>query len=172
MGINHLMVRLKAVKDGDGLRTRIMWKVRQAFQALEAEKGARLRPVGLRSAHYSLMINIAETPGLSGAELARRLSVAPQNVAALASRLEREGLLERRAHQRHAHVQELYLTAQGQRVISAADEVVGALEADIVALLGDEDAAHLRRILANLVDGLTRTGAPPTGAEAAIGDRS
>jgi DNA-binding MarR family transcriptional regulator len=160
------------MRDGEALQTRLIWILRQAFQAVESEKGARLRPVGLRAAHYSLMINIAQTPGLSGAAVARRLSVAPQNVAALANRLEREGLLERRAHERHAHVQELYLTAEGEQLISAADEVVGALEADITGLLGDEDAAHLRRILTDLVEGLSGSKEPPIGTGATTADRS
>ncbi len=144
-----------------GSHSRLIWMLRQAFQAVEAEKGARLQPIGVRAAHYSLMINLAEAPGLSGAALARRLSVAPQNVASLVGRLEREGLIERRSHHRHGHVQELYLTSDGEQLISVADAAVGAFEDDLGQLLGDEDAATLKRILMRLVNGL---GAPPQAA--------
>lgn len=140
------------------LRSRLISTLRRTFQAVEAEKGARLRPVGLRAAHYSLMINLAETPGLSGADLARRLGVTPQNVAILVARLERNGLLERRTHSRHEHVHELYLTAEGDRVIAAGDDVVRALEVDINQVLGAEDAAHLRCLLDRLTDRLSGAG--------------
>jgi len=139
---------------------RLLAVLRRCFQAVEAEKGGRLRPVGLPAAHYSLLINVSETPGLSGAVLARRLGVTPQNVATLLSRLEGAGLLERRAHDRHGHVQEVYLTPEGEKLIRTADAVVAGVDADVVTLLGDEDAAQLRRILGRLTAGLTKA-APP-----------
>jgi len=129
--------------------------LRRAFQAVESEKGARLRPVGLPAAHYSVLINVAEAPGLSGAVLARRLGVTPQNIASLLVRLEGLNLLERRAHSRHGHVQEVYLTAEGENVIKVADAVVSTLEADVIMMLGPEDAAHLRHLLGRLATGLT-----------------
>ncbi|MFC4631424.1 MarR family transcriptional regulator [Promicromonospora alba] len=49
-------------------------------------------------------------PCLTGAELARRLDVTPQAVASLVARLDDKGQLERRAHPRHRHIQELHLT--------------------------------------------------------------
>jgi DNA-binding MarR family transcriptional regulator len=141
-------------------QSRIIVALRRAFQAVEAEKGARLRPVGLHAAHFSLMINIAESPGLSGAVLARTLGVTPQNVASLAARLQASGLIERRPHRRHEHIQELYLTARGEEVIAAADAIVAGLEADIARVLGEEDAAHLRRILGRLLTDLPTEKAP------------
>lgn len=141
----------------EGPATRVISLLRRGFQAVEAEKGERLRPVGMRAAHYSLMINVAMEPGLSGAVLARRLGVTPQNVATLVSRLEGSGLLARRTHPRHAHVQEVYLTPEGERAISSADEVVRQMEADVTGLLGPEDTAHLRRILDHLASELPRT---------------
>jgi DNA-binding MarR family transcriptional regulator len=65
-------------------------------------------------AHYTLMIMIDSEPGLTGAELARRLNVTPQAVASLATRLEERGRLEGRPHPRHRHVQELHLTDAGR----------------------------------------------------------
>jgi DNA-binding MarR family transcriptional regulator len=169
LGLNQLIDILCVVNYEPVSQTRLIWMLRRAFHAVEAEKGVRLQPVGLRAAHYSLMINVAERPGLSGAALARRMSVAPQNVAALASRLERQGLLERRAHPRHGHVQELYLTPAGESLISLADEVVAGLEADIVAMLGSTDARRLRRMLADIADRFpSAPGSPLDGDRTAV----
>ena len=78
------------------VRARVLWTLRRTYQTAEKEKDARLSAVGLRAAHYSVLINVAESPGLSGAVLARTLSVTPQNIASLAAKLDQMGLLERR----------------------------------------------------------------------------
>lgn len=62
---------------------------------MQARKEQRLRPLGMAAAHYSLLVSIYAEPGLTGAELARRLNVTPQAVAALVARLEDQGLLGR-----------------------------------------------------------------------------
>jgi DNA-binding MarR family transcriptional regulator len=114
---------------------------------MQAVKEQRLRSLGLSVAHYSLLISIHTHPGLTGAELARRMGVTPQAVAALADRLEGRGQLERRAHPRHRRVQELHLTAAGRAVLRLADAVVAEIELKITEQLGHADTATLRALL-------------------------
>ena len=98
-------------------------------------------------AHYSLLISVHSDPGLTGAEVARRLNVTPQAVASLADRLESRRQLERRAHPRHRHVQELYLTDEGREVLRRADAVVAEVEANIAQQLGQANTTRLRALL-------------------------
>ncbi|MEY2849240.1 MAG: hypothetical protein RI885_1907 [Actinomycetota bacterium] len=135
------------------------WLLRQAFQAMEADKGRRLRPTGLQAAHYSLLATISSRPGSSGAELARSLGVSPQNIATLVARLETRGLVERRSHDRHDHVREVHLTAEGEAAVTGADRVVAELEADIVATFDHDDLEQLHRLLHRLTASL---GSEPT----------
>lgn len=125
---------------------RIVWALRRAYHAVETNKEARLKDVGVTGAHYAVLINLASAPGLTGAEVARRLRVTPQNIAALVAKLEDRGWVVRREHDRHAHVRELHLTDAGRRVLDQADQQVTRLERSLRDLLG-ADAATLQQLL-------------------------
>lgn len=142
---------------GDGLQERVAWALRQAEMSVQALKEQRLRPLGMVPAHYALLMTVHREPGLTGAELARRLSVTPQAVASLVARLEQRGQLERRTHPRHRHVQELHLTDAGREVLRAADTVITAIEEQILQGLGRADAARLITLLGRVDDAIRKT---------------
>ncbi|UUU28991.1 MarR family transcriptional regulator [Streptomyces sp. CA-210063] len=126
---------------------RVTWALRRAELAVQTLKEQRLRPLGLAASHYTLLISVHAEPGLTGAELARRLNVTPQAVASLVARLESRGQLERREHPRHRHVQELHLTDAGREALRAADKVISDIEVQITDGLGAEEGAQLRALL-------------------------
>lgn len=139
---------------------RVIWALRQAEQTLQTLKEQRLRPLGVAPAHYSLLISIHTHPGITGAELARRLSVTPQSVASLVARLADKGQLERRTHPRHRHVQELHLTDAGRHALRAADAVIAAIEERITTRLGAEDTARFTATLGEVVDAIRDPPSP------------
>ncbi|GAA4624432.1 MarR family transcriptional regulator [Actinoallomurus vinaceus] len=136
---------------------RVTWALRRTESAVQALKEQRLRPLGMAAAHYSLLMRVHADPGLTGAELARRLNVTPQAVASLVARLEDRGQLERRPHPRHRHVQELHLTDAGQDALRVADAVVAEIEQQITDKLGPEDAARLTALLGQAADAVRET---------------
>jgi DNA-binding MarR family transcriptional regulator len=144
------------MEDGDpvgpGALDRVTWALRRAETAVQALKEQRLRPLGMATAHYALLISVHTEPGLTGAELARRLGVTPQAVASLVTRLEKNGQLERREHPRHRHVQELHLTDAGCEALRLADRVIVDIEQRIAEELGVEDVAQLRALLDRVAD--------------------
>lgn len=131
---------------------RMLWALRRAEGAVQALKERQLRPLGMAPAHYSLLISVHTEPGLTGAELARRLNVTPQAVASLVARLTEKGQLERRAHPRHQHVQELHLTDSGREALKSADAVIASIEEQITTRLGPDNAARLTALLNEVVD--------------------
>ncbi|WP_432181615.1 MarR family winged helix-turn-helix transcriptional regulator [Streptomyces sp. NBC_00063] len=131
---------------------RVTWVLRRTELAVQAVKEPELRALGMLPAHYSLLIRVHLEPGLTGAELARRLSVTPQAVASLVSRLEKRGQLERRPHPRHGHVQELHLTDAGRDALRQADAVATRIEQRIIDKLGPENAALLTALLNQVAD--------------------
>ncbi|MDI2127671.1 MarR family winged helix-turn-helix transcriptional regulator [Yinghuangia seranimata] len=133
---------------------RIIWAARQAGLAMTASKERRLKPLGLASAHYSVLSAVSEQPGVTGAELARDLGVTPQNVVGLVKRLTDRGLIERRAHSRHKQVLEMWLTPAGEAVLVKADAELAALEKTIADILGDDRAEQLRLLLEELAEGM------------------
>ncbi|MFD1538951.1 MarR family winged helix-turn-helix transcriptional regulator [Nonomuraea guangzhouensis] len=136
---------------------RVTWALRQAEMAVQALKEQRLRPLGMAAAHYSLLIRVHADPGLTGAELARRLNVTPQAVASLVARLEDRGQLERRPHPRHRHVQELHLTDAGRDTLRLADAVVAEIERQITEKLGPESTTRLTALLHQAADAVRET---------------
>jgi DNA-binding MarR family transcriptional regulator len=131
-------------------RERLIWSLRRAEMAVQTAKDRRLRAIGLPSSHYALLVSIWAEPGLAGATLARRLNVTPQAIASLAARLERGGLLERRAHPRHLQVQELHLTTSGREILGEAEAIVEGLEREVVNLVGGDENGRLRAVLDRL----------------------
>lgn len=131
---------------------RLLWALRRAELGARALKEQRLRPLGMAPAHYSLLMLVHTEPGLTGAELARRLDVTPQAVASLVTRLVDKGQLERRSHPRHRHVQELHLTDDGRQVLKSADAVIVSIEHQIVERLGADNAASLTALLEDVID--------------------
>ncbi|WP_433789469.1 MarR family winged helix-turn-helix transcriptional regulator [Actinoplanes sp. CA-252034] len=135
---------------------RVTWALRRAELAVQALKEQRLRPLGMATAHYTLLISLHADPGVTGAELARRLNVTPQAVASLVARLADRGQLERREHPRHRHVQELHLTDAGREALRMADAVVADVERQATAALGPDNTTQLRALLDQLAAALRR----------------
>ncbi|MFD3840155.1 MarR family winged helix-turn-helix transcriptional regulator [Streptomyces sp. NPDC058642] len=135
---------------------RVTWALRRAELAVQTLKEQRLRPLGMAAAHYTLLMSVHRDPGLTGAELARRLNVTPQAVASLVARLENRGQLERREHPRHRHIQELHLTDAGREALHAADAVISGIERQITDGLGPE-AGQLRALLEKVAEAARET---------------
>lgn len=142
-GVTHDDERTIAANAQD----RVTWALRRTEWAVQARKDQRLRPLGIAAAQYTLLISVHGDPGLTGAELARRLNVTPQAVASQVARLEERGQLERRPHPRHRHVQELHLTDAGRDSLRDADAVIVGIEEQIAEKLGPKKAAQLRTLL-------------------------
>lgn len=131
---------------------RLIWRLRWAALSVDALKEGSLRGADLTGAQYSLLIALHTEPGLSGAELARRLGVTPQAVTPIARRLEDQGLLVRRPHPLHRHVQELHPTSAGRDALAAADIVVSSIEDRVRAALDADEQRQLRTLLDKVTD--------------------
>ncbi|MCV7114492.1 MarR family winged helix-turn-helix transcriptional regulator [Mycolicibacterium setense] len=131
---------------------RVTWALRKAEGAVQTLKEQRLRSLDIPVAHYSLLMSVHADPGLTGAEVARRLNVTPQAVASLADRLEKRGQLERKPHPRHRHVQELHLTDVGRDALRRADAVVAEVEEQLSTQLGSANTKRLRTLLDKIAE--------------------
>jgi len=88
---------------------------------------------------------LLQEPGLSGAELARRLLVTPQAAQLAIAALEERGLVERRADANHGRIVRTFLTEDGRQVVAdcmgpalqAEDEFLSVLTAEERGILVD-----------------------------------
>ncbi len=136
----------------------MIWALRRAFQAVETEKEQQLRSTGLAGAHYSVLVNVGARPGITGADLARRLHVTAQNVAGLVAKLTDRGLLRRHPHPVQKNILEIHLTALGQETLDHAERIVSSLEDNVRQLLGEQVASIVTDSLDRIAKEISRKG--------------
>ena len=106
---------------------------------------------------FDILAQVQRAPtGPTMSELSRRLLVSKGNITDLVRRLERRGLLERRADGHDARVQHIHLTRAGEklirRMLTAHERWLVAMTAD----LGQQSMSSLHRSLGALKDVLVK----------------
>src|SRR5688500_11575748 len=129
---------------------------REEALAIDAPERRRLPPL-LRRAWYSLnqafrrrILHLEITPdqftalrilgeiegkGLSQRELTEVMSSDPNTVASLVERMETNGLIQRRPHEKDKRAHRIRLLAKGRRTYAAAREVAVKLQKEILTAL-------------------------------------
>lgn len=105
-----------------------LWWLKQAFYFSLTEVNESVKEHGVTTAQIGVLRQLANQPGLSGAELARRLLITPQGVQLALTALEKRGLVERKQDPQHGRILQVFLTDEGRAVASA-------VVADAVALM-------------------------------------
>ncbi|WP_256332678.1 MarR family winged helix-turn-helix transcriptional regulator [Streptomyces sp. 2131.1] len=125
--------------------------IKRAEQALMAAKSAALKDDGLTVAQYAALLALSDSPGISGAALARACLVTPQAMAAVLKHLEERGLIARSAHPYHQKMLETRLTEAGTETLHRADERAVRIERRIADALTPGERDTLRDLLARCV---------------------
>ena len=134
----------------------IGYLLKNAQQALRTEMDATLRDLGITTPQYAVLTFLAQSPGSSSAQLARRAFVTPQTMNRIVANLEAGELIERQPHPELGRVQEARLSRRGRRLLGECQRRIDDVEARMVA---DLTAAE-RRQLANLLKRCTRALRP------------
>jgi DNA-binding MarR family transcriptional regulator len=134
--------------DGDALAGEeqlndLLWEV-TTYAEMMGEAALAQTPLTLPSS--GMLIKVVAEPGITVAEVARRIPKTQQAISQVVARLEKLGLLERRLGPGRGVG--LFATDQGRRMAEEALEREQELEARIQELLGPERHAELRRLLA------------------------
>jgi DNA-binding MarR family transcriptional regulator len=137
---------------GMELTDHILWLLKQAFYYSLTTINEAMSAHGVSTAQIGVLRQLANEPGLSGAELARRLLISPQGVQAALTSLERRGLVERKKDPQHGRILQCYLTGEGRGV--AATVVSSALSAheQVFGVLNAQEQETLRELLGRVVE--------------------
>lgn len=92
--------------------------------------------VGLRPTEYSALALIGENPGRKQSEIAAALGVQRANFVSLMNELEKRCLTERRSVPNDRRSYALYLTADGESLLSDARRAEAGFEAECLERLG------------------------------------
>jgi DNA-binding MarR family transcriptional regulator len=134
------------------LTDNILWLLKQAFYFSLNSVNDAIAPHGVTTAQIGLLRQLANEPGLSGAELARRLLITPQGVQLALTVLENRGLVERKQDPQHGRIRQAYLTDRGREVAVAV--VADAIEAhsQVFGVLTAEEQQTLHDLLQKVVE--------------------
>ncbi len=105
------------------------------------------QPLGLTRAQWLCLGRLARFPGVTQRELAELMDVAPITLSRIVTRLERDGLIARRADPADRRVWRLYLTAEAEPLILKLSALARQLEEEILAVLTPAERAQLKDML-------------------------
>ena len=149
----------------DRVEGRVGYELKRAQHALRLRMDDALRQVGLTTPQYAALAQLEADPGLSNAELARRVFVTPQTMNAIVVNLEAAGLLERRPHPRHGRILRGYSTEAGRDALAKAHGLVLAIERRMLAPLDAAARAALLDALGRCADALDDESATVPAAD-------
>src|SRR5919201_4115756 len=128
----------------------LLAKATQRWNELVQE---RFRAAGwgeVRPSYGSILIPLFEEDGLRIGELARRSLLSKQTMTTLVRRLERDGLVERRADPEDARAALIFLTPRARAFEPVAAEALAELDREVAALVAPRQRAALARALQRL----------------------
>jgi len=102
--------------------------VRHAWLSMRTVVAEALTEHDLSVAQYASLLILDHEPGLSVADVARKVSTARQSANEMLAGLERAGLIERHPHPTDRRAQRIYLTDAGRTRLAAAGPTVRAVE--------------------------------------------
>ncbi len=112
----------------------------------------RIKPLGLSTGTFPIMLQLWERDGMTQREIVERLGIEQATVGNTLARMERDGLIDRRSDEEDGRLRRTWLTERGQglrepAVRAAMDENMAAL-----ASLPPEDRAELVRLLSKAIE--------------------
>lgn len=120
----------------------LLWEVSSRVALLS---DAALAEVGLSSAGIGLLDQVGDQPGITIAEMARRMPKTAQAISQSAARLEKQGLIERRLAGGRAIG--LHLTPAGEDARSRGSAAEAAFDDELRTALGAKKYEQLRTLL-------------------------
>ncbi len=134
------------------LTDNILWLLKQAFYHSLTTINDAMSVHGVSTAQTGVLRQLANEPGLSGADLARRLLISPQGVQFALTSLERRGLVERKRDPQHGRILQAYLTGEGRDVAATVVSDAVAAHDQVFGVLTNEEQRVLRDLLGRIVE--------------------
>ena len=130
----------------------ILWLLKQAWYFSLTTVNDEVSEHGVSTAQIGVLRQLSTEPGLSGAELARRMLISPQGVQLALTALERRGLVERKQDPQHGRILQAFLTDQGRKVAQNVVNDAIAAHDKVFGVLTKAEQKTLRDLLARVVE--------------------
>lgn len=136
----------------------LIYLIKQLDLALRPRLFEACAGAGLTIAQYTAMTVLARHPGITSSELARRLFVRAQTMAATMDPLLEAGLVARESDPQHGRRILLRLTERAADTVAALAPQVDALEELLVSELSPQERAQFADYLRRCRDALEEAG--------------
>ncbi len=112
----------------------------------------------VRPAYLGVLLILWTGDGMRSVDLARRVGLEPSSMTGLLDRMERDGLLKRRADPDDRRAQRIYLTEVGREAEGPVNGVVDQAVREVLGDIPAEDVEHLSATLRQILDNADRMG--------------
>ena len=129
-------------------------------RAHRARLGELLSQHGVYPGQDGVLQLIWQQPGLRQAHLARHLGIEPPTVARMIARMERSGLVERRADPDDGRAMLVFPTQRSRLIEALVRRIHAELDQEVTQVVGEGDAEKLRKLLIRAQDAFTRPAEP------------
>ncbi|WOI58346.1 MarR family winged helix-turn-helix transcriptional regulator [Palleronia sp. LCG004] len=119
----------------------------------------RIRPLGLAPAQFMTLLELWEGDGLTQRDLFERLDVEQATMANTLVRMERDGLIERRAHATDARAKTIHLTQRARDLRGPAQAAAREVNAMALGHLDGDDLDLFVSTMRRAVERLKAGGA-------------
>lgn len=133
-------------------RRRLPILLRHAWYGLNQAFRRRIAHLGITPDQFTVMRTLLEFAGITQSELTEQMSSDPNTVASLLERMEKSGLLERRAHEKDRRAHRLHLKTEGKRKYQKARQVAIALQTEVLGVLPENEREKFLEHLALAAD--------------------
>ncbi|EFH79896.1 MarR family winged helix-turn-helix transcriptional regulator [Ktedonobacter racemifer] len=116
----------------------------------------RLKHINLYVGQEMLLLSLQREDGLTQSELATIHNVDLSTITKVVQRIERAGLVERRADSNDARISRVYLTEQGRSLCEPSWQMWQDLEKQLTQGLTEAECILLRRLLETVATNLER----------------
>jgi len=129
----------------------LMWQTAHAFGLRMAQE---LGELDLTAAQFGVLVHVTREPGVSAAELARRLNLTRQGIRAALQPLLDRGALVRKPHPVHRRVQGLFTTPEGEELARNADTRINATEGAMLDAFDPDDRTRFHGYIRRATEAL------------------
>ncbi len=129
------------------LRGFVGYHMKRAFNVIQADLAATLKPYGLRMVTYSALVLIVDNPGLRQSQLADAMDVERPNLVVIIDELERRELILREKVPTDRRAYALVPTLAGRQLCARAVAAVKGHEARLLRGLNAPDIARVLAVL-------------------------
>lgn len=139
-----MSTELRVLEDEDEVRLRTWTQLSRTCQQVQKRITAALLQAGVTLAQFDVLATLHYTEGLTQQELADWLLVTKGNVTGVLDRLAGCGWTERRADQRDARANRIFLTAAGRSKIAEVLPLHDRLVLQLLSQCGLQQVSALR----------------------------